>query len=56
MNAMSNPRRFPQPSQRLFPLYGFIARARVIGIRATAEQMHASGLPLRDALRMARAA
>lgn len=48
--------RFPQPAQRLFPLYAFIARARVIGVRATAEQMALSGLPISDALLMARAA
>lgn len=45
---------FPQPSQRLVPLSVFIARARVIGLAATAVQMAVAGRPVTDALIVAR--
>lgn len=46
--------RFPQPSERLFPLYAYIIRARVIGVAAVAHQMARAGRPLSDALIVAR--
>ncbi len=43
-----------QPSQQAFPLYGYIARARVIGMAAVAHQMAQAGRPVHEALIVAR--